>query len=107
MRPDPAKDPRKGPGSDSRPLPASLARDSVARASCFRQADRDRLLAAPHPPAGASAAELTALHFAHRPSNLVAARAAVPACHCRDLLVSQGLRPVPEKEPNAQPAQQL
>src|SRR6516162_3698408 len=75
---------------DSLPLPASFARDFVAGASCFRQADRDRLPAAPDPPAGASAAELAALHFVQRPSNLDAARAAVPACHGGDLLVLPG-----------------
>ena len=90
-------------GSDSLPLPASLARDFVARAACFRQADRDSLLAAPDPPARASAAELAALHFAQRPSKLVAARAAVPACHCDDLLGLPGFDPLPEQEPDMQP----
>src|SRR5262252_4043822 len=75
-----------------------------AGATCLRQTDGDRLLAAPDLPAGASAPEFAALHLMHRAANLSAAGAAVSALgHVVVPLITAALPPHSDQEPNSQP----
>src|SRR5215510_5007811 len=79
-----------------------------AGATCLRQTDGDRLLAALDPPAGASAPEFATLHLVHRAANLSAAGAAVSALgHDLVLLVTAALPPHSGKEANSRPGRQL
>src|SRR5215475_14446654 len=75
-----------------------------AGATCLRQTDGDRLLAAPDLPAGAPAPQFAALHLVHRTAHLSTAGAAVSALgHDLVPLVTAVFAPHSGKEPNSQP----
>src|SRR6185295_16274672 len=57
---------------------ASSSGHFAARAACFGEPDRDRLLAARHALAGPAAAQFASLHFVHRALHLAGCFLAIP-----------------------------